>query len=77
MTSDEVIKMFAPSEKTVTMVREWLVSSGISPKRITHSDNKGWLAFDATAEEAENLLHTKYHEYYHQSTRTKTVACDT
>lgn len=68
--------MFAPSEKTVAIVREWLVSSGISTKRITHSDNQGWLAFDATSEEAEALLHTEYHEYEYAPTGNVAAACD-
>jgi tripeptidyl-peptidase-1 len=76
MTSDEVIRLFAPSDKAVAIVQEWLVASGISPGRITHSDNKGWLAFDATTEEAENLLHAEYHEYEHASTGNKAAACD-
>jgi len=44
------------------------VNSGIAEQRITHSDNKAWLAFDATAEEAEGLLHTEYHGYEHEGT---------
>ncbi|KAI9742807.1 MAG: hypothetical protein M1818_003536 [Claussenomyces sp. TS43310] len=63
-TSEEVVKAFAPTPETVATVRTWLVSSGIADERITHSDNQGWLAFDATAEEAENLLHAEYHEYH-------------
>jgi hypothetical protein len=68
--------MFAPSEKTVAIVREWLVSSGISAERITHSDNQGWLAFDATTEETEALLHAEYHEYEHAPTGNVAAACD-
>jgi tripeptidyl-peptidase I len=75
-TSDEVIAMFEPSEKTVAIVREWLVLSGISAERITHSDNKAWLAFDATTEEAEALLHAEYHEYEHTSNGKVAAACD-
>lgn len=76
-TSDEVITAFQPSEETVNAVRDWLVShGGISNSRITHSDNKAWLAFDATTEEAENLLHAEYHEFSHKSTGNTMVACD-
>jgi tripeptidyl-peptidase-1 len=62
-TSEEVIQAFRPSQQTENAVRQWLVDSGIPAKRISHSDNKGWFAFYATAEEAENLLYTEYHEY--------------
>ena len=57
-------------------MRQWLVSAGVDPKRITHSDNKGWLAFDATAQQAEQLLHTSYHEYEHNTSGATTVGCD-
>lgn len=59
-SSDEVIKAFSPSDDTVDSVAAWLIESGISRERITHSDNKAWLAFDATVKEAESLLHTEY-----------------
>ena len=68
--------MFAPSDVAVAAVRNWLVASGIAAERITHSDNKGWLAFDAPAEEAESLLHTEYHVYEHKSSGHTATACD-
>lgn len=56
---------------------DWLVNAGgIADHRITHSDNKGWLAFDATTEEAENLLHTEFHEFEYSSSGNSKVACD-
>ncbi|KAF4625803.1 hypothetical protein G7Y89_g12366 [Cudoniella acicularis] len=75
-TSEEVIELFAPHEDTVNAVRDWLIDFGIEPKRITHSDNKGWLAFDATAEDAENLLKTKYHLYEHAGTGHQNLGCE-
>lgn len=36
----------------------------------------GWLSFDATVEEAENLLNTKYHYYEHEETGQPHVACE-
>ena len=68
--------MFKPSQESVSAVRDWLVKSGISSERITHSDNKGWLAFDASTAEVEDLLHTQYHEYELKDTGDKTTACD-
>jgi tripeptidyl-peptidase-1 len=75
-TSDEVIAKFAPSNETLTAVRDWLVKNGISDRRITHSDNKAWFAFDATTQEVEDLLHTQYHEFEHSSTGNYAAACD-
>ncbi|KAH8821627.1 peptidase S8/S53 domain-containing protein [Xylogone sp. PMI_703] len=75
-TSDEVIAMFAPDDKTVETVRQWLIEFGIAPERITHTDNRGWLAFDATTEEAEGLLHTEFYGYEHKTTGHVSAACD-
>lgn len=49
---------------------------GIVPPRVTLSQNKGWLAFDASTEEAEKLLHTEYHLYEHTSLGHVTPACE-
>lgn len=68
--------MFAPSEEAVAAVQAWLIASGISAERLTHSDNRGWIAFEAMAEEAEGLLHTEFHEYEHTATGQTTAACD-
>jgi tripeptidyl-peptidase-1 len=58
-TQDDVISAFAPTKETVDAVAHWLIEAGgIAKERITHTDNKAWLAFDATVEEAEALLHT-------------------
>jgi tripeptidyl-peptidase-1 len=75
-TSEQVIEVFSPEQKTVDTVTQWLVDFGIDPKRITHSDNKGWLAFDATTEEAEGLLHAEYHLYEHTTMGHVAAACD-
>lgn len=76
-SSDDVIKAFQPSDETVDAVMDWLVTvGGIKDARITHADNKQWLAFDAAADEAEKLLHTTYYEYEHPGTGAKYIACD-
>ncbi|MCJ1311870.1 hypothetical protein MMC25_005543 [Agyrium rufum] len=72
---EKVIETFSPSDATVEAVKQWLIAAGIAPHRITHSDNKAWLAFDATAAEAESLLKTEYHTYKHQN-GYKTKACE-
>ena len=75
-TAAEVNKAFAPSAATVNAVREWLVSTGIDHRRITVSDNRGWIAFDATVEEAEDLLGAQYHEYGHSDEDKYTLGCE-
>lgn len=66
-TAEQVLSMFAPSEETVSIVKEWLVSAGIANERIKMSDSRGWIAFTATVDEAERLLHTKYHAWIHKA----------
>lgn len=75
-TSDEVIEAFKPSDQAVETVRQWLVDAGIAAKDIVHSDNKQWLAFDASNSQIESLLHTEYHEYEDVKTGGVTPACD-
>lgn len=75
-TLKDVIAMFAPPKETVEVVRDWVVSSGIGRERIIHSDNRQWLAFDATIEEVELLLHTEYHEYEHLASGHIAPSCD-
>ncbi|KAJ4422609.1 hypothetical protein N0V82_002728 [Gnomoniopsis sp. IMI 355080] len=75
-SSDEVVKAFSPSDETVDSVASWLIESGISRERITHSDNKAWLAFDATVEEAESLLHTQYYHDGIEEDRGSMVGCN-
>lgn len=73
-THEEIANKFAPSSETVDTVKAWLVSSGIAPERISRSQSLGWLKFDATVAEAENLLKTEYHLYKH-STGKPHVSC--
>ena len=75
-TAEQVADYFAPAEETIEAVKEWLHSSGIHPDRIAHSDNKGWLAFDATAAEMEDLLHTEYYAYEHAEQGTTATSCE-
>ncbi|KAF3014047.1 hypothetical protein E8E14_011471 [Neopestalotiopsis sp. 37M] len=73
-SSDEVIAAFQPSETAVQAVREWLASNGII--EVTHSDNKGWLAFDAPAAKVEELFQTEYYEHEDQNTGGIVPSCD-
>lgn len=75
-TSDEVIAKFSPAAETVDTVSDWLVGAGIARERITHSDNKAWLAFDATVAEAEALLHTEYYHDGIEEDRASMVGCN-
>jgi tripeptidyl-peptidase-1 len=75
-TEEDIIEKFKPSEECVEAVILWLTSSGISRNRISQSNNKGWLAFDATTKESEDLFHAEFHEYEHEASGEVSVACE-
>lgn len=65
-TVEQVRKTFAPSESTRNAVTGWLVDAGIASHRLKHDvGSGGWVAFDATVEEAESLFQTKYFHWTH------------
>lgn len=57
-------------------MKTWLIDNGISSERITHTDNRAWLAFFATPDEAENLLKTEFHEFEDSITGGVMPGCD-
>lgn len=75
-TSQQVIETFQPGDDTLQAVRSWLTNSGINGKSITHSANKAWFAFHATARQMEALLLTEYHEYQDLQTGGIMPACE-
>ncbi|KAJ5542482.1 Peptidase S8/S53 subtilisin/kexin/sedolisin [Penicillium sp. DV-2018c] len=75
-SAEEVHDMFAPSKESVDSVRQWLESSGIDKSRVVHSDNKGWLAFDAYAHEVEKLFMTEFYEHEHSHTASLKIGCE-
>ena len=74
-SAKQIAETFAPSQETVDSVMYWLQTSGIAPERISRSQSLGWLHFDATVAEAEQLLKTKYHVYTHEASGKPHVAC--
>lgn len=73
-SQDKVIEAFAPPESAVTAVRHW-VTSVLGDIALTHSDNKAWLAFDASVAELESLVNAKYHEYHHKASDRIMISC--
>lgn len=65
MTVDEISAMFAPKRETIEGVLNWLTESGISKQRIHLAWNRGWVTFNASINEIEDLLHAEYHTYTH------------
>ncbi|KAJ4482472.1 peptidase S8/S53 domain-containing protein [Lentinula aciculospora] len=74
-TPGEVVKTFAPSAESVTVVQEWLIDNGISKERMRVSPSKGWIEVDTTVEEADQLILADYHVYTHESGQEH-IACE-
>lgn len=74
-TPQRIAETFAPSNETVEAITDWLASAGIPVERVSQSQSLGWLTFDATVAEAEDLLRTRYHRYTHSSGSVQ-LACD-
>jgi tripeptidyl-peptidase-1 len=66
-SAGQVASTFAPSRQSVDAVRNWLLESGIESHRIKLSASGGWLEFKASVGEAEDLLHTTYNVYGHET----------
>ncbi|GJJ08474.1 hypothetical protein Clacol_002692 [Clathrus columnatus] len=64
-TPEEVARTFAPTTETVKTVQNWLIDSGIGLNRIKLSPSRGWLKFNATVGEVEELLDCQYKIYRH------------
>ena len=74
-SAKKVAETFAPSEESFDAVTVWLKSSGIAPERISKTQSMGWLTFDATVAEAENLLKTEFFLHKHITGKPH-VGCD-
>ncbi|KAK4995296.1 hypothetical protein LTR66_004858 [Elasticomyces elasticus] len=75
-TAKQVANMFRASDVTIKAVKTWLAESGISSDRVSLSQGLNWLNFDATVDEAEALLKTKYYVYAHTESGQPHVACE-
>lgn len=66
-SSDEVAKIFAPSDKTIHATVNWITSTlDIEPDQISLNPGKGWLSFYPSVAEAESLFQTEYWLYKHE-----------
>ncbi|EFW98614.1 alkaline serine protease [Grosmannia clavigera kw1407] len=76
MSAEEVADFFAPAPSAVSAVHEWLTGHGIAAERIGQSANKQWLQFDATVEEAEDLLLAEFFMWEHTETGAHDISTE-
>ena len=60
---NRVAEHFAPSEATISTVKNWLIDAGFCPDRLQLSRSKGWISVKVRVSEAESLLKAEYHVY--------------
>lgn len=72
----EVQNFFSPSNKAVTAVREWLVSSGVHAHRHQVASSRNHVRFEATVQELESLLKTDYAIWEHAETTSVSISSD-
>ena len=75
-TPQRVHDFFSPSQRTVQTVRNWLSSSGIEIQRHKVAGSRGSIQFEASVEEAERLLGTRYDVWENKETGALTISCD-
>ncbi|KAL6864652.1 subtilisin-like protein [Trichoderma novae-zelandiae] len=75
-TADQVVDLFAPSEESISAVKDWLVNSGVPASSITTSKSKGWLDFTTTSGQLGSLLQTSFNTYDHFEARDVHVGTD-
>lgn len=68
--------MFSPSAESVQAVKSWLASYGIADDTVKITKGNTWVKFDASVEQAESMLQTKYNVYEHEKTGHPHVACE-
>ncbi|KAH6660863.1 peptidase S8/S53 domain-containing protein [Truncatella angustata] len=74
-SSEDIVKMFSPSNETIQMTKDWVTATGIEAKRIAHTASGGWLVFNATVDEAERLLETNFWLYENEEGQV-VAGCD-
>lgn len=73
---EKIADTFASDPASIDAVLSWLEESGISSDRIRIAKGQNWVRFNATINEAEDLLHTEYKVYNHPKTGKPILGCD-
>lgn len=66
LSTDDVNKLIAPSDESVSLVESWLAGHGIDKSRLSYSPAKDWISINVPVSTAEVLLNTKYSVFQHQ-----------
>ena len=73
----QVAQYFAPSEATMSTVKNWLIDAGFHPDRLHLSRGEGSISLRANVSVLESLLETEYHVYTSPSGHEQISPCGT
>lgn len=76
-SATDLVDKFKPTTQTIEEVVRWLVGSGIHRDRLGLSINRGWIHFNATAAEAEEILKTEYYVFTHEDSGDEQIGRQT
>lgn len=71
LSADEVHDIIRPSDETLRLVSDWLVSNNVTG--FSHNPSKDWISVALPLDKVEDLLQTKYYLFEHKQDGT-TVA---
>jgi tripeptidyl-peptidase I len=75
-TPSKIREFFSPPPETIESVQEWLLASEIASHRHQLASSRGSIQFNATVEELESLLKTKYKVWQNIDTGDLSLSCD-
>jgi tripeptidyl-peptidase-1 len=75
-SATDLVEKFKPTTQTIEEVVRWLVDSGIPHDRLALSINRGWIHFNATTAEVEELLKTEYYVFTHEDSGVEQISAN-
>ncbi|KAI1321095.1 subtilisin-like protein [Xylariaceae sp. FL0255] len=75
-SAQEVHDFFSPSSETVSMIEDWLLSSGISRSRFRIPASRAHVTFHASSKEVESLLGAQHVVWRHDGTGELSITSD-
>jgi tripeptidyl-peptidase I len=72
----QVAQFFAPSDESISSIRQWLEGVGIDQKDVKLSKSKGWIHIGTTVNKASELLDTSFNVYENENEGLLHIACE-
>ena len=73
LTAQEVNDLITPSNDTLFLVEQWLLEHGITIDEMRYSPALDWITLDLPIGVVDELLQTKYTEFWHEESKTSAI----